>query len=82
MITWRTYLAKLHEDGVTLDQFQTEAITSEGERITGWMLARRIGDARRHHPLAERPDPDAEVPRGEQRRIANTLRLPPEKYIF
>lgn len=81
MITWREYLDLLRKDGVSVAESEDEALSDDGERVISRFLVRVVDGEVLTSP-AEFASLSSAVPRMEQRRIANRLRLPPEKYIF
>lgn len=82
MIDWRTFLAMLAEDGVTLDRVEQDAMEDDGGVAAVWFLSRHHQGQVLHYVLDGPVVPDDPVTRFVRRRIANSLRLSPEKYVF
>ena len=81
MNTWRAFLAAAEADDVELGEVHPEALTESGERITARVLTRFV-DGRLLYCEVAFESKDDPISRWEIRRIANRLRLAPEKYIF
>ena len=79
-MTWGEFLKMLADDGVTLDRIEYDAITEDGDRHVRYMLSRSFEGRLLAYDLSY-PRMDARVSRWTIRRIANTLRVPVDKYI-